>query len=142
MRHVDLTVHNTVLLDIWWNMLIKFSKQTAKTFVKVIIGYQVNQKSVKHLRWSFFRKFLLDSESWQTFKMELLAKPKTKSKTKIRSLFLQKSSPWLFDKVLNILLNWHPKLTMFYFSINLPIKCSVQPSAKKNQKERPKRISK
>ena len=50
MRHVDLTVHNTVLLDIWWNMLIKFSKKTAKTFVKVIIGYQVNQKSVKHLR--------------------------------------------------------------------------------------------
>ena len=28
--HVDLTVHNTVLLDIWWNMLIKFSKQIGK----------------------------------------------------------------------------------------------------------------
>ena len=139
---MDLTVHNTVLLDIWWNMLIKFSKQTAKAFVKVIIGYKANQKSVKHLRWSFSCKFLLDSESWQTSKMELLVKPKTKSKTKSRSLFLQKSSSWLFGKVLNILLNWHPKLTMFYFSINLPIKCSIQPSAKKNQKERAKRISK
>ena len=31
---MDLTVRNTVLLDIWWNMLIKFSKQIANTFAK------------------------------------------------------------------------------------------------------------
>ena len=30
---MDLTVHNT---DIWWNMLIKFSKQIGNSFAKII----------------------------------------------------------------------------------------------------------
>ena len=38
--NVDFTVHNTVLLDIWWNMLIKFSKQITNTFAKIIHGYK------------------------------------------------------------------------------------------------------
>ena len=33
---MDLTVHNAVLLNIWWNMLIKFSKQIDNSFVKTI----------------------------------------------------------------------------------------------------------
>ena len=33
---MDLTVHNAVLLNIWWNMLIKFSKQIDNSFVKII----------------------------------------------------------------------------------------------------------
>ena len=31
---MGLTVHNTVLLDIWWNMLIKFSKQIGNSLAK------------------------------------------------------------------------------------------------------------
>ena len=38
--HVDLTMHNT---DIWWNMLIKVSKQLGNTFAK-IINTKVNSK--------------------------------------------------------------------------------------------------
>ena len=37
--HVDLTVDNAVLLDVLWSMLIKFSKQIAKSFSKTINGY-------------------------------------------------------------------------------------------------------
>ena len=37
---VDLTVQNT---DIWWNMLIKFSKQVGNTFPKIIYT-KVNSK--------------------------------------------------------------------------------------------------
>ena len=42
--HMDLTVHNAVLLDVWWNMLIKFSKQIGKSFSKTINGYLANSK--------------------------------------------------------------------------------------------------
>ena len=75
----DLTVHNTVLFDIWWNMLIKFSKQLVNTFAKIIICYKAKLKTLsniwaesfsaglywlqkrtqnlsKHLRWRFFSK--------------------------------------------------------------------------------------
>ena len=31
-------VQNCVLLDVWWNVLIKFSKQIANTFVKKIMA--------------------------------------------------------------------------------------------------------
>ena len=41
---MDLTVHNTVLLDTWWNMLIKFSTEIANTLGKVINGYKANLK--------------------------------------------------------------------------------------------------
>ena len=77
--HVDLIVYNSVLLDLWWNMLIKFSKHIANTFAKNNSWLQRRIKSpVKHLRWSFFRKLLLASEanteSCQTSKMEVFAK--------------------------------------------------------------------
>ena len=59
--HVELTVHNSVFLDIWWNMSIKFSKDPAK-----------------HLSWSYLQKSFLglrgNLESCQTSKMELFAK--------------------------------------------------------------------
>ena len=29
-------MHNNVLPDIWWNMLIKFSKQIGKSFAKIV----------------------------------------------------------------------------------------------------------
>ena len=111
-RSRDLTVHNTV-------MLIKFNKQITNSFVKIDNGckgefkpcqtsemghflrsryclYRRTQNLVKHLRWSFLQKF---------------------SKTKSRSLFVQKPSlfTWMFDKVLNVLLNLLPKLKMFHF---------------------------
>ena len=40
---MDLTVHSTVLLNIWWNMLVKFSKQIGNRFAK-IINTKVNSK--------------------------------------------------------------------------------------------------
>ena len=60
-----MTVHNTVLLDIWWNILIKFSKQIANTtktnskacetsemqlFPQVVTGFRQIQNLTKHLR--------------------------------------------------------------------------------------------
>ena len=38
-----------------------------------------------------------------------------KSHLKSCSLFLQKPPSWLFEKVLNMLLNWLPKLRIFHF---------------------------
>ena len=70
-------MHNIVFLDIWWNILIKFSKKIAKSLAK-IIHTKVNQDPTKHLSWSFFRKSFLglrgNSESFQTSKMEPFAK--------------------------------------------------------------------
>ena len=37
------------------------------------------------------------------------------SRNSQRSIFLEKLPSWLFDKVLNMLLNWLPKLRMFHF---------------------------
>ena len=42
------------------------------------------------------------------------------------SLFVQKPLSWMFDKVLNMLLNWLPKLKMFHFQISLNIKGNKQ----------------
>ena len=73
-------MHNTVLPDIRWNMLIKFSKQIGKSIAKIIntkvnsgpsetsemelelfrqvfSGFTGEQNFVKHLRWSFFQKW-------------------------------------------------------------------------------------
>ena len=76
----DLTLHITALLDIWQNIFIKFSKQIANSFSKIINGYkgefktlpnisdeafsasyywlwsQTRNLATKHLRWSFFQK--------------------------------------------------------------------------------------
>ena len=85
---MDLTAHNTVLLDMWCNMLIKFSKLIGSSLAK-IINTKVNSRPSKYLRWSFFRKSLLgsdtNSESCQTSKMEHFAKT---VKSKSPSLFL------------------------------------------------------
>ena len=47
-------------------------------FVKIINGYKDEFKTVKHLRWSLFHKFLQATEanlkSCQTYKMECFAK--------------------------------------------------------------------
>ena len=40
---MDLTVYNT---DIWWNMLMKFSKQIGNSFVK-IINTKVNSRLIQ-----------------------------------------------------------------------------------------------
>ena len=40
---------NTVLLDIWSNMLIKFSKQIASTFAKIINGYKGEFKTLSNI---------------------------------------------------------------------------------------------
>ena len=69
---MDLTVHNTV-------MLIKFSKQIAKSFAKIINDYKGEFKALSNI-WdgAFSTKPLLvssaNSESYQTSKMELFAK--------------------------------------------------------------------
>ena len=43
--HVDLAVPNTVLLDMWWNMLIKSSN----TFAKIINGYKGEFKTLSNI---------------------------------------------------------------------------------------------
>ena len=69
---MDLAAHNTVLLDIWWNMLLKFIKQISNSFPKITNGYNIKAN------WSFYQKSLLAlqaiSESCQTSKMELFVK--------------------------------------------------------------------
>ena len=47
-----------------------------------------------------------------TFKMELFEKI---VKNKKPFTVLQKAPSWMFDKFLNMLLNWLPKLRMFHF---------------------------
>ena len=58
--------------------MIKFSKQIAKTVENDWWQQRQIQNPVKHLRWGFFQKSLLDleanSESCQTSKMDLFAK--------------------------------------------------------------------
>ena len=43
----DHAQYSTVLLDIWWDMLIKFSKQIANSFAKIRNGYKGEQKACK-----------------------------------------------------------------------------------------------
>ena len=71
---MDLSVHNTVLRDIWSNMLIKFSEKIRNSLAKIIIQRWI-QDTAKYLRWSFFCKLFLssevNSESCQTSNIEL-----------------------------------------------------------------------
>ena len=69
---MDLTAHNT---GIWWNMLIKFTKQIRISFAK-IINTKVNSKPCQTAEIGFSRKSLLAirGESYHTSKMELFAK--------------------------------------------------------------------
>ena len=70
-------MHSTVLLDLWWNMLIEFSKQIANSFVKMI-NTKVSSKPCQTSKMELFRKSPLaseaNSESCQTSKMKLFAK--------------------------------------------------------------------
>ena len=47
---MDLTVHTT---DIWWNMLIKFSKEIGNSFAK-IINTKVNSKPCQTAEMELF----------------------------------------------------------------------------------------
>ena len=38
-----------ILLDMWWNMLIKFSKQTANTIAKITNGYKRELKTLSNI---------------------------------------------------------------------------------------------
>ena len=38
-----------ILLDVWWNMLIKFSKQTANTIAKITNGYKRELKTLSNI---------------------------------------------------------------------------------------------
>ena len=40
---------NTVMLDIWWNVIIKFSKQIASTFAKIINGCKGELKILSNI---------------------------------------------------------------------------------------------
>ena len=88
-------------------MLIKFSKQIVNNFAKIIYT-KVNSKPCHTAEMNPF---------WQVataFRGELVTLPyicdevfcDNSKKTKSRSLFLQKPPTWMFDKVLNTLLNW------------------------------------
>ena len=37
------------VLDLWWNMLIKFSKQVVNTFAKIINGYKGEFKTLSNI---------------------------------------------------------------------------------------------
>ena len=47
---MDSTMHNTVLLDARWNMLIKLSKHIANTFAKITIGYEGEFSTLSNIR--------------------------------------------------------------------------------------------
>ena len=67
-------LHNTVLLDIWWNMLIKFNKQIGNSFAK-IINTKVSSKLCQPSEMELFPQIATGfrGESCQTSKMELFA---------------------------------------------------------------------
>ena len=71
-------MHNVVLLDIWWNMSIKFSKQIANTFAKIINGYKGEFKILSNTSDGAFSAncYWLQRriKTCQTSKMELFAK--------------------------------------------------------------------
>ena len=101
-------MHNTVLPDIWWNMLIKFSKQIGNSFAK-IVNAKMSSIPCQTSEMELSRKSLLaseaNSETCQTSKMESFRKIVKNEKP---FTILQKPPSWTFDKVLNMLLNWLP----------------------------------
>ena len=48
-KSIDLTLRNIVLLAKQWNMLIKFSKQIANTFVKIVNGNKGQFKTLSNV---------------------------------------------------------------------------------------------
>ena len=93
---MDLIVHNTV-------MLIKFSKQIANSFVKITNCW----RSLEIIRGEL--KSLSNIKDGAFLRSRKLFPKIIKS----RSLIVQKSC--MFEKVLNILLNWLLQLKMFHF---------------------------
>ena len=83
---------NTVMLDIWWHILIKFSKRLANTFEKIINFYKGEFKTLPNI---------LDGAFWR-------------NSQNLFTIFA-KTLCWMFDKVLDMLLNWRPMLRMFHF---------------------------
>ena len=59
-------MHNTVLLDIWWNMLIKFSKQIGNSFAK-IINTKENTKSCLTSKMKLFPKIVKSEKPFTIF---------------------------------------------------------------------------
>ena len=93
---MDLIVHNIV-------MLIKFGKQIANSFVKITNC------------WRFLEKIRGELKSLSNIKdgAFLRSRKLFPKIIKSRSLIVQKS--WMFEKVLNMLLNWLLQLKMFHF---------------------------
>ena len=88
-----------------------------------IINRKVSSKRCQTMRWASSFKSLLaseaNSESFQTSKMELFVKLIKNEKP---FTVFTKTSIWIFDKVLNMLLNRFPKLRMFHFYNNANVK--------------------
>ena len=59
-------MHNTVLLDIWWNMLIKFSKQIDSSFVKMI-NTKVSSKPCQTSEMELFPKIVKNEKLFTIF---------------------------------------------------------------------------
>ena len=122
-----------ILLDMWWNMLIKFSKQTANTIAKITNGYKRELKTLSNIWDGVFTRFrgelriLAKHLRWSSLQ-EL-------SKTKSFFLFLPKPLSWMFDKVLNMFLNWLPNLRKFNPEVNLNIKVRDNLLLRKSKKK-------
>ena len=76
-----------------------WTKIFSNTFERIINGYKGELKNLPNTGLLASEP---DSESCQTSKMKRFAKS---SKTKSRSLFLQKPRSWMFDELLNMFPN-------------------------------------
>ena len=89
-------------------MLIKCSKQIANSFPKYLMVTKANSKPCQTSEMEFFPR----SRYWLKRRTQNLAKHlrwsflQKYSKTKSHSLLMQTLASWMFDKVLNMLLNW------------------------------------
>ena len=59
-------MHDTALLDIWWNMLFKFSKQIHNSFPK-IIDTKVSSKSCQTSEMELFIKIVENEKPFTIF---------------------------------------------------------------------------
>ena len=94
-------------------MLVKFSKQIGNSFEETI-NTKVSSKPCQTSEMKFFLQvvtgFRGELRILQTSKMELFAKI---VKLKAARFLCNKTPSWMSDKVLNMLLNWLPKLIQF-----------------------------
>ena len=105
-------MHNT---DIWWNMLIKFSKPIGNSFTQ-IINTEVNSKPCQTSEMKLFPQVVTGFRGERRILPYISDEAFYKKSQKIKSRFaiLQEPPSWMFDNFLNILLNWLPKLRMFH----------------------------